>query len=172
MVETSSQPSSDAAQKLRLETQLCFGLYAASHLMTKAYRPYLKELGLTYPQYLVLLALFENNCQTVSALGDALMLDSGTLSPLLKRLEAAGLVDKARHPGDERLVEVSLTAKGQNLQSGASMTRQEIVRMLGMSDAQIAVMRRDLNGLMLALDEEAAQRMMASSRQDADAMAE
>lgn len=143
---------------LQLDNQLCFGLYAASHLMTKAYRPFLKDIGLTYPQFLVLLVLWEKKSQTVSALGDALLLDSGTLSPLLKRLESAGFVQKTRRQDDERQVIVTLTAKGEELRAGAAAARQQVVRLLGMTDVQITMMRRDMALLMEALDQEACNR--------------
>ena len=143
---------------LQLDNQLCFGLYAASHLMTKAYRPFLKDIGLTYPQFLVLLVLWEKKSQTVSALGDALLLDSGTLSPLLKRLESAGFVQKTRRQDDERQVIVTLTARGEDLRAGAAEARRQVVRLLGMTDVQISMMRRDMGLLMEVLDQEACNR--------------
>ena len=110
------------AASLHLDAQLCFALYCTSRALTKVYQPLLKNLdeGLTYPQYLVLLALWERNDQSVSELGDALLLDSGTLTPLLKRMEAAGLLMRKRFDTDERSVCVSLSQKGQKLQSKAS----------------------------------------------------
>ena len=89
---------------LRLDTQLCFALYSASRKVTSAYREPLKDMGLTYPQYLVLLVLWENDHRKVNQLGEALMLDSGTLSPLLRRMEAAGFVTRRRSDEDERSV--------------------------------------------------------------------
>src|SRR5256885_12152698 len=91
-------------QLLRLDNQLCFALYSASLAMTKLYKPLLDELGLTYPQYLVMLALWEQDGLAVSGLGERLSLDSGTLTPLLKRLEAAGLISRLRDVEDERRV--------------------------------------------------------------------
>src|SRR5580698_2848501 len=102
-------------QALKLEAQLCFPLYAASNLLTRLYRPLLEELGLTYPQYLVLLVLWARRSARVSELSTALYLDSGTLTPLLKRLEANGLVRRERSAEDERRVEVSLTREGEAL---------------------------------------------------------
>ncbi|MBZ9675350.1 MarR family winged helix-turn-helix transcriptional regulator [Mesorhizobium sp. ES1-1] len=96
----------------RLDQQLCFALYSASGLMTKLYRPLLDPLGLTYPQYLAMLALWERAPSTVGALGEALGLDSATLTPLLKRLEGGGLVTRRRDAADERRVLVEPTAKG------------------------------------------------------------
>jgi DNA-binding MarR family transcriptional regulator len=109
----------DSRQALLLDNQLCFALYSASLAMTKLYKPLLEELGLTYPQYLVMLALWEEDGLTVSALGDRLSLDSGTLTPLLKRLEAAGLVSRIRDIDDERRVRISLTAAGRKLRARA-----------------------------------------------------
>jgi DNA-binding MarR family transcriptional regulator len=101
---------------LPVDRQLCFALYSASRAMTAAYRPILTELNLTYPQYLVLLVLWEEGRVTVGRLGDRLHLDSGTLSPLLKRLEANGFVRRERSLDDERLVDVMLTPAGRRLE--------------------------------------------------------
>lgn len=109
---------SDAA--LLLDNQLCFALYSASLAMTKLYKPLLAALGLTYPQYLALLVLWERDGLTVSELGERLSLDSGTLTPLLKRLEAAGLVSRLRDAADERRVRVQLTAEGRSIKARAS----------------------------------------------------
>lgn len=104
---------------LLLDRQLCFALYSTSLAMTKAYKPMLDELGLTYPQYLVMLVLWEHERQTVSELGSRLALDSGTLTPLLKRLEGAGLVSRRRDAGDERRVLVAVTDAGRKLRQSA-----------------------------------------------------
>jgi MarR family transcriptional regulator, organic hydroperoxide resistance regulator len=100
---------------LRLDRHLCFALYSASRAMTAAYRPILSELNITYPQYLVLLVLWEEGRITVGNLGERLQLDSGTLSPLLKRLAANGFVRRERSLADERSVEVTLTDAGRRL---------------------------------------------------------
>src|ERR1700761_624923 len=100
---------------LRLDRQVCFPLYAASNLINRLYRPVLGKLGLTYPQYLVMLVLWEQEPQTVGGLGGRLYLDSGTLTPLLKRMEAAGLVVRQRDTQDERRVQIALTDKGRAL---------------------------------------------------------
>ena len=102
-------------QALRLDNQLCFALYSASLAMTKLYKPLLDELGLTYPQYLALLVLWERDGVTVSELGERLSLDSGTLTPLLKRMEVAGLVSRLRDTADERRVLIRLTSAGRHL---------------------------------------------------------
>ncbi len=106
-------------QTVSLDRLVCFALYAASRAVINAYRPLLDEVGLTYPQYLVMLVLWEQGPQPVKALGQALHLDSGTLSPLVKRLEAAGLVRRERQAGDERSVLVSLTGAGAALEASA-----------------------------------------------------
>jgi DNA-binding MarR family transcriptional regulator len=105
---------------LLLDNQLCFALYSASLAMTKLYKPLLDAIGLTYPQYLVMLALWERDGETVSALGDRLHLDSGTLTPLLKRLEAAGMVSRLRDAADERRVLIRLTTEGRRLKARAA----------------------------------------------------
>jgi len=102
-----------------LDQQLCFALYSASGLMTKLYRPLLDPLGLTYPQYLAMLVLWERAPSTVGALGETLGLDSATLTPLLKRLEAAGLIKRTRGKHDERQVLIALTAEGAALRDKA-----------------------------------------------------
>ncbi|XAH24410.1 MarR family transcriptional regulator [Xylophilus sp. GW821-FHT01B05] len=104
---------------LRLDHQLCFAVYSASLAMTKLYKPQLDKLGLTYPQYLVMLALWEEDGVTVSALGARLSLDSGTLTPLLKRMETAGLLARLRDASDERRVLVSLSPAGRRLKARA-----------------------------------------------------
>jgi MarR family transcriptional regulator, organic hydroperoxide resistance regulator len=106
-------------QTVSLDRLVCFALYSASRAVINAYRPLLDEVGLTYPQYLVLLVLWERGPQSVKALGAALHLDSGTLSPLLKRLEAAGLVRRERQRGDERSVLITLTDAGTALEASA-----------------------------------------------------
>ena len=105
---------------LQLDNQLCFALYSTSLAMTKLYKPMLEEMGLTYPQYLALLVLWEQDGLTVSELGERLYLDSGTLTPLLKRMETAGLVSRLRAVQDERRVHITLTAAGRKLKAKAA----------------------------------------------------
>jgi len=105
---------------LQLDNQLCFALYSTSLAMTKLYKPMLEELGLTYPQYLAMLVLWEQDGLTVSELGERLYLDSGTLTPLLKRMETAGLVSRLRAVQDERRVHITLTAAGRKLKAKAA----------------------------------------------------
>ena len=105
---------------LQLDNQLCFALYSASLAMTKVYKPLLDELGLTYPQYLAMLVLWERDGLMVSELGDKLTLDSGTLTPLLKRLETSGYVSRIRAVEDERRVYITLTSSGRKLKTRAA----------------------------------------------------
>lgn len=105
---------------LRLDNQLCFAVYSASLAMTRLYKPLLEKLSLTYPQYLVMLALWEHDGPMVSELGERLSLDSGTLTPLLKRLEANGFVTRLRDVADERRVHITLTPAGRKLKSRAA----------------------------------------------------
>ncbi len=120
-------------QLLKLDNQLCFALYAASRAMTQAYRPLLEPLGLTYPQYLVMLVLWELGAKgdiSVSGLGERLLLDSGTLSPLLKRLEAQSLLRRWRDPQDERVVRVGLTPQGLALRAQAASVPATLLQCL------------------------------------------
>lgn len=114
-----SAPSA-ADEALRLDNQLCFALYATSLAITRLYKPLLDAMGLTYPQYLVMLALWERDGVTVSDLCDRLGLETGTLTPLLKRLESAGRISRLRDTGDERRVRVQLTANGRALRRRAA----------------------------------------------------
>ena len=117
MIIKSSTTPSDV---LRLDNQLCFALYSTSLAMTKVYKPLLEELGLTYPQYLAMLVLWERDGLMVSELGQKLYLDSGTLTPLLKRLEASGYVSRIRDVEDERRVYITLTSSGRKLKTRAT----------------------------------------------------
>ena len=133
--------------ELALDRQVCFALYAASRAVTQLYRPLLDPLGLTYPQYLALLVLWERGPVTVSELGAALDLDSGTLSPLLKRLEAAGLVSRHRRADDERSVEVRLTDDGERLREKAATVPRTIAKATGLRAGELAELRRTLTEL-------------------------
>ncbi|MEV4827627.1 MarR family winged helix-turn-helix transcriptional regulator [Micromonospora sp. CA-248260] len=130
---------------LVLRDQVCFALYAASRALTDVYRPILDEFGLTYPQYLVLLVLWErDDPPTVSELGTALRLDSGTLSPLLKRLAAAGLVVRTRSALDERRVEVGLTADGMALRQRMTDVPLRVACSTGLDEAELVALRDTL----------------------------
>ncbi len=131
----------------RLDEQLCFALYAASRAMTSCYRPMLDALGLTYPQFLVLLVLWERGDLQVTGIGQALQLETGTLSPLLKRLEATGLVTRRRQAGDERSVLVALTPEGRDLEARAAAVQREVASATALHDAEVATLRSTLHAL-------------------------
>lgn len=148
---------------LRLDNQLCFQLYSSSRAMTQAYRPLLKKIGLTYPQYLVMLALWEKqslhekepshtqknlavNC--VSTLGLQLRLDSGTLSPLLKRLEKQGLIHRSRNSKDERLLDISLTIKGIELSKEAAEVPLKMLCSVDMTTKELLALKAQLEVLL------------------------
>lgn len=133
---------------LRLDRQVCFPLYAASNLFGRLYRPVLAELGLTYPQYLVMLVLWEQAPQSVGALGERLHLDSGTLTPLLKRMESAGLVTRQRDATDERRVLVGVTAQGVALRDAAREVPQTLANGLGLSAAELSDLRATVQHLV------------------------
>lgn len=136
---------------LRLDRQVCFPLYAASNLISRRYRPALDAIGLTYPQYLVMLVLWEGKPQTVGALGDRLHLDSGTLTPLLKRMEHAGLIDRRRDPEDERRVLVSLTERGRTLREAARAVPASLAKYFALSKADIVTLRETVQQLVTML---------------------
>ncbi|KQM35359.1 MULTISPECIES: MarR family winged helix-turn-helix transcriptional regulator [Rhizobium/Agrobacterium group] len=132
---------------LRLDVQICFALYGAAHAFTRAYKPLLEPLGLTYPQYLVMMALWEEDNATVKALGEMLGLDSGTLSPLLKRLEQAGLITRKRGKQDERQVVISLTPEGADMKKKAVHVMRSIGEATGCSLEELGQIRDRLNSL-------------------------
>jgi DNA-binding MarR family transcriptional regulator len=148
-LEAPSAANADAW--LALDKQLCFALYSASLAMTKVYKPLLAPLGLTYPQYLVMLALWEHDGQTVSALGEKLTLDSGTLTPLLKRLQAQGAITRERDAADERRVIVRLTPAGRKLKTRARAVPVAIASAAGCDVAQISDLTRQLASVRDAL---------------------
>jgi DNA-binding MarR family transcriptional regulator len=137
---------------MSLDRHLCFALYSASRAMTAAYRPILSELNLTYPQYLVLLVLWEESPVTVGRLGERLQLDSGTLSPLLKRLEGTGFVSRERSQTDERLVEVALTPAGRRLERKAQCIPEQLFDSTGMTEQEAGNLRDAVRHLTDALN--------------------
>ncbi|MCX5138405.1 MULTISPECIES: MarR family winged helix-turn-helix transcriptional regulator [unclassified Streptomyces] len=145
-------PASSGADYLRLDQQICFSLNAASRAFGSVYRVLLKDLGLTYPQYLVMLVLWEHGELPVKTLGQHLRLDSGTLSPLLKRLEAAGLVRRERSARDERSVHAHLTDEGTALRERALLVPRRIAAATGFELDEISELRDRLNRLTAALD--------------------
>ena len=142
--------------QLLLDQQLCFALYAASRSVTGLYRPLLEPLGLTYPQYLVMLVLWESAALSVGEVGDRLLLDSGTLTPLLKRLEAAGLVKRQRDPDDERRVIVDLTVAGRRLKAKARAVPEALACRLLIEPLDAMRLRQDLRALLAVLNDAAA----------------
>jgi DNA-binding MarR family transcriptional regulator len=143
---------------LALHNQLCFALYSASHAMTRTYKPLLDQLGLTYPQYLVMLVLWEQDGVLVKDIGHLLYLDSGTLTPLLKRMEGAGLVERKRDKGDERQVRISLTPAGRELRGRAQEVPVQIMCASGQSLDDMLRIRGELaavrDALLKGLDQE------------------
>jgi DNA-binding MarR family transcriptional regulator len=150
MITEPSLPAPSAAAP-RLNRQVCFAMYSASRAATAVYRPMLEELGLTYPQYLVMLVLWEDQPRSVRELGEELGLDSGTLSPLLKRLEALDLVERRRSAEDERRVEVSLTDAGAALSAKTTGIPQQLADAAGLSPTELDQLRETLGRLTAAL---------------------
>jgi len=139
--------TNDATAALLLDNQLCFALHSASLAMTKVYKPHLDKLGVTYPQYLVLLVLWERDGLTVSDIGERLFLDSGTLTPLLKRLEAAELIKRTRSTEDERQVMIALTSKGEALREKARTVPQSILAASACSVGELVAMKNEIVAL-------------------------
>jgi MarR family transcriptional regulator, organic hydroperoxide resistance regulator len=143
--------------QLKLENFLCFAIYSTANAVTRAYQPRLAALKLTYPQYLVMVVLWEEENQTVTAIGDKLSLDSGTLTPLLKRLEAAGLISRRRDKADERQVLISLTDEGRTMRERAESVPVAIGQAFGCTMEEAHGMRAELirvrDSLVASIDE-------------------
>ncbi|MFE2226451.1 MarR family winged helix-turn-helix transcriptional regulator [Streptomyces kronopolitis] len=152
MTPTTGPPVPDA-ELLRLDHQVCFSLHAASRAFGGVYRDALKDLGLTYPQYLVMLVLWEHGPQPVKTIGERLRLDSGTLSPLLKRLETAGLVRRERSSEDERSVTVQLTPAGDELRARALPVPRRMLAATGLTIEELRTLQGLLGRVTSALDE-------------------
>ncbi|KAB2330369.1 MarR family winged helix-turn-helix transcriptional regulator [Bacillus mesophilum] len=129
---------------LKLDNQICFPLYAATREMTKLYRPLLTELNITYPQYLVLLVLWETDRISVKALGEKLYLDSGTLTPMLKRMEENGLINRTRLKEDERVVEVTLTEQGKQAEAQAEKIPLKFLEQTNLNEEEFIQLKRIL----------------------------
>ncbi|RIY00850.1 MarR family transcriptional regulator [Aureimonas flava] len=140
------------SKDLLLDEQLCFAVYSATHAFTRYYKPKLDRLGLTYPQYLVMMVLWEEEPQTVGSIGERLMLDSSTLTPLLKRLETAGYVSRNRSSRDERVVEVTLTPLGRSLREDACPIPAAARSATGANSAELAELRSQLMTIRDALN--------------------
>jgi len=139
-------------EPLRLGDFLCFAVYSTGHALNRVYKPLLDALGLTYPQYLVMIALWEQDDQTVGSLGGKLFLESSTLTPLLKRLEAQGQVTRSRDPQDERQVRVRLTAAGQGLKERAASVPSCLLAASGMDLAALSRLQSEITALRDALE--------------------
>jgi DNA-binding MarR family transcriptional regulator len=144
---SSAIANGDRSELLKLDRQLCFALYSASLAMTRLYQPLLAPLGLTYPQYLVMLALWEQDGVTVSALGERVFLDSGTLTPLLKRMEQAGLLRRQRDTADERRVHIHLTAEAHALKQRAGAVPECVMQATACSIPQLVELTAELQSL-------------------------
>ncbi len=148
----SADPADDP---LLLANQLCFAVYSTAHAIGRVYKPVLDALGLTYPQYLVMLILWERDGLSVKDIGQRLQLDSGTLTPLLKRLEQAGLVARQRDPADERQVRITLTPKGVALRTRATAAPERMLCASGRPAADLQALKADLIRLRDRLNAEA-----------------
>jgi MarR family transcriptional regulator, organic hydroperoxide resistance regulator len=137
---------------LRLDNQICFAIYSTAHAFNRVYKPLLDRLGLTYPQYLVMLVLWERDGVPVKDIGERLFLDSGTLTPLLKRLEAAGLIKRTRSTEDERQVLIALTSQGQALREKARTVPQAILATSACSISELSALKNELVALRDRLD--------------------
>jgi MarR family transcriptional regulator, organic hydroperoxide resistance regulator len=151
MKQQPGTPPIDPKSTLLLDQQICFALYSTSLAMTKIYRKVLGELGLTYPQYLVMMVLWEKDEITVSEIGERLFLDSATLTPLLKRIEALGLIARTRAIKDERQVIVSLTSAGKKLRKQAESIPPSILCATGCEPAELIEIRNTLSKLRTKL---------------------
>ena len=132
---------------LRLDNQICFAIYSTAHAFNRVYKPLLDRLGLTYPQYLVMLVLWERDVVPVKDIGERLHLDSGTLTPLLKRLEAAGLIKRSRSTEDERQVLIALTPQGQALREKARAVPQSILAASACSVSELSAIKNEIVAL-------------------------
>jgi len=138
---------------LRLDNQICFAIYSTAHAFNRVYKPLLDPLGLTYPQYLVMLVLWERDGVPVKDIGERLFLDSGTLTPLLKRLESAQFIKRTRSTEDERQVLIALTAQGRALQEKATSVPQSILAASACSVPELAAMKNEIVALRDRLNE-------------------
>lgn len=141
---TSTTTGPDATDLLRLENQLCFALVTAARNIVAIYRPILEPLGLTHPQYLVMLALWEKSPRSLGELADELAMEPATLSPLVKRLQTQGLVSRARRAEDERVLDIALTQEGHALRAQAVRVPTEVLHAVGMSIQQVETLRDGL----------------------------
>lgn len=142
-----AMPSNSAPLLPDVSEMLCFSIYSAEHAFTQLYRPLLDRLNLTYPQFLVMVTLWRRDGQAVKELGKTLFLDSSTLTPLLKRMEAAGLVTRTRNPKDEREVQLHLTAQGRALQSQAADVMQCVEQAVGLDGTTVEAIKTSIDAI-------------------------
>jgi DNA-binding MarR family transcriptional regulator len=147
----SKSPTAAPDQLLALDNQFCFALYSASLALTKTYKPHLEKLRLTYPQYLVMLVLWQQDRLAVKSIGERLFLDSGTLTPLLKRLESAGLIERNRDADDERQVVITLTREGRALKRKAAAIPRQIIGASGQPQSTLVDLRTQLSAIRTEL---------------------
>jgi DNA-binding MarR family transcriptional regulator len=143
MAVAKQQPPADL-EIPKLDDFLCFAVYSANLAMNRVYKPVLDELGLTYPQYIVLVSLYEQDDQTVGGLGDKLFLDSSTLTPLLKRMEAMGHLTRQRNPEDEREVRLRLTPQGRSAREKVALARSELLNATGLGASDFRRLREEM----------------------------
>lgn len=148
----SRRQDSSKSNPLELVDFLCFAVYSANHAFNRVYQPLLKAVGLTYPQFVALILLWEQDDQTVGELGRKLYLQSNTLTPMLKRLETLGYVGRSRDSTDERLVRITLTEAGRRLRLRASDIVQSVRDATGLRDAQVTGLKKDIDALRRALE--------------------
>jgi len=135
-------------ENLKIENQLCFTLYRTSRAITQTYRPFLEEVGLTYPQYLVMLVLWREDGVTLKSVGEQLMLDSGTLTPMIKKMESQGLLRRKRSLSDEREIRISLTPEGKSLKLKAARVPEKMGCIISLTEEKRLRIQQDLNDLL------------------------
>lgn len=140
------------AKKLSLDSQLCFALYSATNAVVRAYRPLLDELGLTYPQYIVMLVLWQDGASTIGQIAKRLMLQPHAVSPLIDRLEKAGYVRREQVEGDRRVVRIALTGDGKALEAPTSDAQQQVVCETTLSAVELEALREDLKALVARME--------------------
>jgi DNA-binding MarR family transcriptional regulator len=150
---TQEQPAANPDDAPKLDDFLCFAIYSTNLAVNRVYKPLLEELGLTYPQYIVLIALYDEDDQTVGGLGDRLFLDSSTLTPLLKRMEVMGHLTRQRDPEDERQVRVRLTPQGRSVRERGIMSRSSLLNSTNFSPAEYEQLREQMMNLRAYLSD-------------------
>jgi MarR family transcriptional regulator, organic hydroperoxide resistance regulator len=155
MALAKQKPAAASEQVPKLDDFLCFAIYSTNLAVNRVYKPLLDELGLTYPQYIVLIALYDEDNQTVGGLGDKLFLDSSTLTPLLKRMEAMGHLIRQRDPEDERQVRLRLTPQGRSVREKGIMSRSSLLNSTNFSPAEYELLREQMVKLRTYLSDAA-----------------